>query len=220
MSATTATGEALALRGAEVEYVPGFLSAGEADRLLARIREEVVFEQHRVRLFGREHPCPRLSAWHGDPHAVYRYSGQTLSPAPWTPTLAALRARVAAHCGEAFDAVLLNWYRDGRDGMGWHSDDEPELGPAPTLASVSLGGARRFVMKARGSGASSPARHAWVLEHGSLFVMRGPTQHNWRHAVPKTRRGVAPRLNLTFRRVVGPGGTRHAAAPRLAKSRR
>jgi len=192
--------QALDLPDADVVHVPDFLPLAVADRLLAALGGEIAWTQHRVRVFGREHPCPRLSAWYGDPHAVYRYSGQTLAPEPWTPALAELRARVEAFCAERFDGVLLNLYRDGRDGMGWHSDDERELGPAPTIASVSLGEARRFQLRHRVRRDLPVA--TLPLAHGSLLVMRGATQRHWRHGVPKTRRAVGARLNLSFRCVL------------------
>ena len=208
MSAATARVEALP--DAEILYDPDFLPARIADRLQARLVEEITWEQHRVRVFGREHPCPRLSAWYGDPGASYRYSGQTLEPRSWTPALLDLRRRVEAALGERFDGVLLNFYRDGKDGMGWHSDDERELGESPTIASVSLGAERRFLLKHR-SRRDAEVRE-WALGHGSLIVMAGPTQRHWKHSVPKTRRAVAERLNLSFRTIVGaadgaePGG--------------
>jgi len=195
---------AVALPGADVEYVPDFLDPKAADRLLGRLRDEIAWSQHRVRVFGREHPCPRLSAWYGDAGATYRYSGQTLEPLVWTRALGDLRRRVEDHCGERFDGVLLNLYRDGRDGMGWHSDDERELGADPTIASVSLGAVRRFQLRHRTR--KEVATETWPLAHGSLFVMRGTTQRHWRHAVPKTKRAVGARINLSFRRVLGPDG--------------
>ncbi len=182
---------------ADVCYLPQFLADDVADRLLSALRTEILWSQHRVRLFGREHASPRLSAWYGDADAVYRYSGQTLRPLPWTGSLEIVRDRVQRFCGQPFDGVLLNLYRDGRDGMGWHSDDERELGPEPSIASVSFGAARRFRMRHR-TRTDVPPR-SLLLEHGSLLWMRGSTQQHWRHAIPKTSAPVGARLNLTFR---------------------
>lgn len=183
---------------AEIGLDPQWLAGAEADRLLHGLRESVPWEQHRVRLFGREHASPRLSCWIGDAGAVYRYSGSRFEPRPWSPELLALRDRLARELGVAFNSVLANLYRDGRDGMGWHGDDEPELGPAPVIASVSLGAPRRFVLKHR----REPQRKwAIVLPPGSLLVMAGATQRNYRHALPRTAKPVGARINLTFRKI-------------------
>lgn len=192
------------LPGADIAIWPGWLAAEEADALLATLQEEIAFEQHRLRLFGREQVAPRLSCWIGDPHAVYRYSGTRFEPHPWTPTLRILRERAEDACGARFNSVLANLYRDGRDAMGWHSDDEPELGPAPVIASISLGAARRFCLRAR-NGAGQALELA--LAHGSLLRMAGGTQRNYRHALPRSRRVHAARLNLTFRHIGQPGET-------------
>ena len=190
---------------ADLHYEPTWLSAAEADRFLERLRRECDWRQHEVRIAGRHVACPRLSAWHGDTDAVYGYSGSRHVPAPWTPALAELRRRVEHATGSRFNSVLANLYRDGNDSMGLHSDDEPELGERPVIAAVSLGAARRFVMKHRRDRARPPL----VIEpaHGSLLLMAGETQRHWRHGLPKTRRAVGCRLSLTFRRVLGAGTT-------------
>jgi alkylated DNA repair dioxygenase AlkB len=192
----------LALGGADVLYAPRWLPPAEADALLAALLVQVPWAVHRIRLFGREVDSPRLSCWIGDPGAAYRYSGTSFAPHPWPPALAAVRAALERAAGARFDSVLANRYRDGRDAMGWHSDDEPELGPRPVIASLSLGATRRFVLKARaGRGAPADARLALDLPHGSLLLMRGETQRNYRHALPRTARVVGERINLTFRRI-------------------
>ena len=147
-------------------------------------------------LRGREVDCPRLSGWEGD--AAYSYSGLTLRPAPWTPGVTAVRRRIEAATGDAFNSVLANLYRDGGDRMGWHADDEPELGRSPVIASASFGAPRRFLLRPKRGGASV----CILLEPGSLLVMRGATQRHWTHSVPPTRRTVGPRINLTFRRIL------------------
>lgn len=187
----------LPLPDADVRLDPAWLSAAAADALFEALHGGLAWENHRVRLFGREHPSPRLSLWIGDPEAAYRYSGILRNPMPWTPALADLRVRLAAALGVDFDSVLANLYRDGRDAMGWHADDEPELGPAPVIASLSLGATRRFVLRHR----DGEPRRAIDLPSGSLLVMQGATQSNYRHALPRTARPVGPRINLTFRRV-------------------
>ena len=183
------------LPDAEVEYRRGFFGPDEALALFDALRAEVRWERHRVRIRGREVDCPRLSGWEGE--ATYAYSGLTLRPAPWTARVAAVRRRIEAATGETFNSVLANLYRDGSDRLGWHADDEPELGPAPVIASASFGAPRRFLLRPKRGGASVPI----VLEPGSLLVMRGPTQRHWLHSIPPTRRSVGPRINLTFRRV-------------------
>jgi len=165
----------------------------EPDVVFARLGEETAWEQHDITLFGRTVPTPRLTAWTGD-HA-YRYSGIRNEPRAWSPTLRALRDRLVTELEAPFDSCLANLYRDGSDSMGWHSDDEPELGPRPTIASVSLGQPRRFLLRHRESG----RRWSVELGDGDLLVMRAESQSDYRHAVPKTARRVGPRMNLTFR---------------------
>jgi len=190
--------ESLPLADAELAFDAHWLPQGDAEALLRGLREAIPWEVHRIRLFGREHSSPRLSCWIGDPGTGYRYSGSHFEPRPWPPGLLSLRERLSRELGIAFNSVLANLYRDGGDCMGWHSDDEAELGPAPVIASVSLGAPRRFVLKHR----SQPQhRLELVLPHGSLLVMSGTTQRNYRHALPRTARPVGERINLTFRRI-------------------
>ena len=189
---------------ADLLFDPNFLPESEASTLRAQLTADIAWEQRAIRMFGRELPQPRLTAWHGDPAARYTYSGLTWEPRPWTPALLDLRQRVAAATGARFNSVLLNYYRDGRDSMGWHADDEPELGPSPVIASLSLGATRRFRLRPIGPKAGALAQPLGLdLPNGSLLLMRGPTQHCWQHALPKTARPTGPRLNLTFRWVAG-----------------
>ena len=183
-----------------LDYHPGWLTPAEADALLQSLNSEIPWEQHHVRLFGRTLQAPRLSCWIGDPEAAYTYSAVRFEPRPWTPQLAALRDRLNAEFAAGFNSVLANRYRSGADGMGWHSDDEPELGPQPLIASLSLGAARRFLLRERGG----PWRGELLLEHGSLLRMAGASQARTQHSLPKTARPVAERLNLTFRRIAAP----------------
>ncbi len=173
----------------------------ESARLFAALHRETAWQQPVIVLYGRSINSPRLSAWHGDPDAVYRYSGLRLEPMPWTPTLLDVRERVEALAVARFNSVLLNLYRDGQDSMGWHSDDEPELGRNPVIASISLGAARRFLLQHK----KRRLRLEWSLEDGDMLVLGGTTQHCWRHHVPKTRQPVGPRINLTFRWIHSPG---------------
>lgn len=181
-----------------LSFEPSWLPRAEADELLAVLMDSIRWETHRIRMFGREVDSPRLSCWIGDPGASYVYSRTRFEPRPWPVALQALRPRIDAAAGVVMNSVLANLYRDGRDAMGWHSDDEPELGPRPVIASLSLGGTRRFAFKHR---RDPTKKFALDLPHGSLLIMSGDTQANWRHALSRTARPVAPRLNLTFRQI-------------------
>lgn len=194
-STSPADGE-IALPGAQLRWQRHWLPVTQADGLLASLMRDIPWEVHRIRLFGRTVDSPRLSCWMGDAQARYRYSGTDFIPHPWHPALQALCERLQAECGVPFNSVLANRYRDGRDAMGWHSDDEPELGPAPVIASLSLGATRRFVLKHRQQVAQ---KLALDLAHGSLLVMAGDTQRHYRHALPRTAKPVGERINLTFR---------------------
>ncbi len=188
----------LTLPDADLRYLPHWLDAPLASAWLLRLEQETPWEQPILRIHGEEHPTPRLVAWYGDPDAAYRYSGQVHRPLPWTALLGEIRERVEREVGQRLNGVLLNYYRDGQDSMGWHSDDEPELRRDPLVASLSLGGSRRFDLRRKGQ---TRIAHSLELTHGSLLVMRGATQHHWQHQVAKTRRSCMPRLNLTFRLV-------------------
>ena len=190
------------LAGADLEYLPGFLDPADADELLAALLADVPWQQPVVQIFGRTFHSPRLAAWYGDTGAFYRYSGFVNEPLPWLPSLAVLRERIEHRFGQTFNSVLLNLYRDGADSMGWHRDHEPELGGNPVIASISLGGIRRFVLQH--SRQANMTRLDLRPEHRSLFLMCGATQSFWRHCVPKTRKVVSLRINLTFRRIVLP----------------
>jgi alkylated DNA repair dioxygenase AlkB len=186
------------LAGAALAFDDGWMATSEADALFAGLRHAIPWEVHRIRLFGRNVDSPRLSCWIGDPDTGYTYSGAHFDPNPWPIALRAIRARLAGELCIDFNSVLANLYRDGRDSMGWHSDDEPELGAQPVIASLSLGATRRFVLKHR---SDPPRKFALELPHGSLLLMRGATQANYRHALPRTSRQIGPRINLTFRQI-------------------
>ena len=199
----------LALPDADVALDDAWLRRGDADALLAGLLAAVPWGVLRIRLFGREVDSPRLSCWIGDPQATYTYSGTRFTPQPWPNLLLPLRARLQRELGVDFNSVLANMYRTGCDRMGWHSDNERELGAQPMIASVSLGATRRFVLKQKsahpepveGRDGSSP-KLALDLPHGSLLVMAGDTQAHYKHALPATAKAVGPRINLTFRRIV------------------
>jgi alkylated DNA repair dioxygenase AlkB len=186
------------LPNADLRYAPQWLDADAATALFAALRDAIPWSRHRLRLFGREVDAPRLSCWIGDAGAAYTYSRTRFEPHPWPLALGLVRAQLAAECGTDFNSVLANFYASGNDSMGWHADDEPELGTHPLIASLSLGASRRFAIHHR---SDRTHRLAIELAHGSLLLMGGATQCHYRHALPKTRRAVAPRLNLTFRRL-------------------
>ena len=174
-----------------VDYYPGWVD--DADRLLGLLEDQIAWEQHLLTLYGRTTPTPRLTAWMGD--GAYRYSGIVNEPGPWPEALANLRERLRQELDVDFNSCLANLYRDGTDSIGYHSDNESELGPRPTIASVSLGDRRRFVLRHR----RTHARWSWDLGKGDLLVMRDESQSDYAHAAPKTSRQVVPRMNLTFR---------------------
>jgi alkylated DNA repair dioxygenase AlkB len=160
---------------------------------LARLIAETAWRSELITVWGKQHLQPRLTAWHGE--AAYSYSGLRLEPLPFTPLQQDIRRAVEAASGRHFNSVLLNYYRDGRDSMGMHSDNEAELGPEPAIASVSFGAERTFILQHKGSG----ERLRIALTDGSLLLMAGKLQENWTHGINKTTRPVGPRVNLTFR---------------------
>ena len=190
-------GERLALPGGNLVFWPRIELGDDYTALMQHLIADSAWRQERITVFGKPYLQPRLSAWYGD--LSYRYSGIRLEPLPWTPLLLELRRRIESLCGCEFNSVLLNYYRDGNDGMGMHSDDERELGPQPAIASLSLGETRDFVMRHRHRDDLDTLK--LPLPAGSLLLMQGDTQRNWRHGIRKLRRSCGPRLNLTFRRV-------------------
>jgi alkylated DNA repair dioxygenase AlkB len=189
--------ELISAADAELLLYPQFIAPPDSARLLATLGEEIHWRQDRIRLFGREHAIPRLQQFQGEPGLRYRYSGLELDAEPWHPLIEQLRQKIARVEPSPFNCVLLNYYRDGSDSMGWHSDDEPELGRDPVIASLSLGQARRFVLRHRQD--PQQPRIELTLDDGSLLLMRGRTQHGWQHALPRTRRACSARINLTLR---------------------
>jgi len=188
--------ETLVLAGAELQLWRALWSAERCAQIATELRHSLVWQQKPILIFGREVMQPRLTAWYGDPGCSYVYSGKRNEPLPWTPLLTELRDAVQSVTGARFNSVLANCYRNGQDSMGWHSDDESELGPDPVIASLSFGGTRRFCFQHRKNKAQ---KLALLLQDGDLLLMAGATQANYRHALPKTVKPVAERLNFTFR---------------------
>jgi alkylated DNA repair dioxygenase AlkB len=185
-------------RDGEALYFPDFFAKVEADALFGALLEGIAWRHEAIVMFGRQVMQPRLTAWYGDPGAHYTYSGITLTPLPWTAELETIRARLEPAAETTFNSVLLNRYRDQSDGMGWHSDDEPELGRDPVIASLSFGAPRDFQLRHR---KDKSLKVSLKLAHGSLLLMRGETQHHWAHALPKRTAPLGPRINLTFRAI-------------------
>ena len=186
-------------------FDPDWLGRTEADEAFRLLREESDWVQRAIVARGKEVMQPRLMDWEGE--IPYRYSGQTLEPRPFSPVISDLNQRAGEAAGESFNHVLLNLYRDGRDSIAMHADNEPELGWEPTIASLSLGVTRRFVIQHK-------KKRSWKrrleLTHGSLLVMGGAFQRRWRHAVPRQGPVEDERINVTFRRLFGPPGWRPA----------
>ena len=189
---------ALDLEDAEIEYQPEFIESTRAWTLFETLLSETDWRQERIKLYGKVHDVPRLSCWMGDPGLDYSYSNMTMHPVSWSNTLLGVKHQLQRHTGQSFNSVLVNYYRDGRDSNGWHSDDEPELGQNSVIASLSLGAARDFHLRHK---VKKQLRRTISLEHGSLLIMKGRTQQCWQHHIPKRARADA-RINLTFRRLI------------------
>jgi alkylated DNA repair dioxygenase AlkB len=210
--AGTAPARCIERPGLRLRHWRAWLPSPRADALEEQLVAEVPWKQEAISLYGRRHLLPRLTCWMADPGCGYRYSGLENVLEPWSAATAELRQELEALCGWRFNSLLLNRYRDGRDAMGWHADDEPELDPAAPIASLSLGASRDFRLRPRPSpraGGSLPAGYSpggeactpcnLELAHGDLLLMEPPTQLWWQHAVPRRLRVQRQRLNLTFR---------------------
>lgn len=186
------------LPDSEISYYADFLKQETAGRYFKALLERPEWEQHFIRIFGKRMPQPRLSALYAANAKTYTYSGLSLQPLPFPQEIAEIRQKLWELTGLEFTHCLANLYRDGSDSMGWHSDDEKELGINPVIASVSLGEKRKFHLKHK----SRALTHHMELEHGSLLMMAGKTQHFWKHQLPKTKRKISARINLTFRKIL------------------
>ncbi|RAU84133.1 alpha-ketoglutarate-dependent dioxygenase AlkB family protein [Pontibacter arcticus] len=185
----------LKLPDAEVYFIPDFFTPEESDLYFAELSQSINWKQESIKLFGRDLPMPRLTAWYGD--KSYTYSGLKNEPQPWAPVLLQLKSKIEKITGQHYNSVLLNRYRSGQDSMGWHSDNEQELGLQPGIASISFGAERRFSFRHRINKDLKPL--SINLTNGSLLLMQGATQRNWLHSLPKTTKPISERINLTFR---------------------
>lgn len=184
--------------GLGLTLIRGAVGSAAADAAFAALRTKVTWHQDHLKMFGKLIPVPRLEAWVADEGLDYTYSGIHHDPDPWIDELVELRDLSSSHTGTRFNSVLCNLYRDGSDGVDWHADDEPEFGQMPVIASLSLGATRRFDLRRVDD---HSIKVELELHHGDLVIMSGTTQTLWRHRVPKTKKPVGERINLTFRTV-------------------
>lgn len=189
----------LDLPNATVIYYPLFFDKNEADLIYATLKKEIPWQQDTIKIFGKIHPQPRLTALFGNIEKAYSYSNITMQPHLWSPLLLQIKSRVENATNSKFTSVLLNYYRDGKDSNGWHADNEKELGINPVIASISFGANRTFQLK---HNSHKDLKKSIVLEHGSLLLMKGTTQHYWKHQIPKTAKPIGSRINLTFRFII------------------
>ena len=184
------------LPDAEIEYYPNFFDSNHANEFFEKLKSEIPWQQDNITVFGKTHPQPRLTALFGNEGKPYSYSNIVMQPNAWNPLLLFIKNEIEEICKKNFTTVLLNYYRDGKDSNGWHADNEKELGRNPVIASVSFGAERNFHLQ---HNTIKEQKLKINLEHGSLLIMKGTTQHFWKHQIPKTTKGIGPRINLTFR---------------------
>jgi alkylated DNA repair dioxygenase AlkB len=184
------------LPNAEIEYYPNFFDSDKSKMLFEKLHTEIPWQQDDIKVFGKIHPQPRLTALFGNEGKPYSYSNIVMQPHPWNPLLMFIKNEIEEECPENFTTVLLNLYRDGKDSNGWHADNERELGRNPVIASVSFGAERSFHLQ---HNTIADAKLKITLGNGSLLLMKGETQHFWKHQIPKTAKPIGPRINLTFR---------------------
>jgi alkylated DNA repair dioxygenase AlkB len=181
---------------ASIIYYPNFFSTEEATMLFDTLQKEIPWQQDDIKVYGKVYPQPRLTALFGNEGKSYSYSNITMHPHKWSPLLMSIKEKVEEATEVIYSTVLLNYYRDGKDSNGWHADNEKELGTNPIIASLSFGAERMFQLK---HNAIPNQKINIPLAHGSLLVMKGTTQHFWKHQIPKTTKPIGPRINLTFR---------------------
>lgn len=190
--------EIVAHNDLKIRVQEGFFSSVEANDLLINCIAGLPWESMKIKMFGKEVLIPRLQCWVGDEGCEYSYSGKKLNRQPWTPELLMIKEKISQHANLNFNSVLVNFYRDGQDSMGWHADDEPELGKNPTIAALSFGGERDLVFR----NILSKETLSIPQPHGALIIIDGQTQQYWQHAIKKTKKVISPRINLTFRNIM------------------
>ncbi|GFE72289.1 alpha-ketoglutarate-dependent dioxygenase AlkB [Chroococcus sp. FPU101] len=190
-------GEQLLIEQGEIIYYSNFFDQPTSDFLYQELEKKIKWSQEYFKIYGKSIALPRLTAWYGEPEKRYTYSNIEMNPHPWIEPLLFMKKEIELVAKVKFNSVLLNFYRDGNDGVAWHSDDEKELGESPVIGSVSLGGIRRFMLKPKNK--ESNQKYEIELADGSFLLMSGETQKYWLHQIPKTKKQVKPRINLTFR---------------------
>jgi len=186
----------LHLPNAEIIYYPHFFDKKEADTIFTQLKTDIPWQQDEIKVYGKIHQQPRLTALFGNEGKPYSYSNIKMQPHPWNLLLQKIKFYVESVADTNFTTVLLNQYRDGKDSNAWHADNEKELGINPVIASLSFGAERIFQLK---HNTDKDQKKSIILEHGSLLLMKGTTQHFWKHQIPKTSKPIGPRINLTFR---------------------
>lgn len=184
------------LQDASITYYPNFFNKETADIFFEELKSTIPWQQDQIVVFGKKYEQPRLTALFGNAGKSYHYSNISMQPHPWNSLLLNIKSQIEAITNTTFTTVLLNLYRDEKDSNGWHADNEKELGKNPIIASVSLGAERFFHLK---HNSNKNQKQKILLEHGSLLVMKGTTQHFWKHQIAKTSQPTGPRINLTFR---------------------
>ncbi len=182
----------------EVFLYPAFFDKTESDAIFEQLKQQTAWKQEGMKMYGKEIPFPRLTAWYAEEGKNYTYSGLKNTPEPLSPLLEDLKKRCELVAKTSFNSALLNYYRTGTDSMGWHADNERELGQNPIIASLTFGISRKFQFKHRTVPNST---QNIVLEHGSLLIMAGATQHHWLHQIPKIKTS-GERINITFRAIL------------------
>ena len=180
------------------QYHPGFISGEESGALIDQLQTSLQWEADQLIMFGKLVTTRRKVAWVGDPQCSYTYSGIKRNPQSWTPELLSIKTKLEGFTQSEFNSCLLNFYHDGADGMGWHSDDEKELDAQSPIASLSLGSTRKFAFRHK----KEKSTISLFLENGSALIMNAPTQQFWQHALLKTKTVHTPRINLTFRKII------------------
>lgn len=188
----------LDLPQADIVYYPSFFTSEKGTEYYNRLSSEIEWQHDDITVYGKTFKQPRLTALYGLNEKPYSYSGLTMAPRLFTPLLLEIKNEIEKISEIKFTAVLLNLYRNCNDSMGWHSDDEKELGKNPNIASLTFGAERFFHLKHK---KNKQQRYKLLLEHGSLLIMKGETQHCWQHQIPKTKVIQSPRINLTFRQI-------------------
>jgi len=192
-------GISLNLPNSDITYFPIFFSKAKADTYFDHFKREVPWQQDDIKVFGKIYPQPRLTALYGTTEKAYSYSNITMQPHDFSDVLLEIKRKIESKTDVIFTTCLLNLYRDGKDSNGWHADNEKELGIDPVIASLTLGQERYFHLKHR---EDKSLKRKLLLEHGSLLLMQGTTQHHWLHQIPKTAKTMGERINLTFRVIV------------------